>query len=121
MLAVAFLAVAAHAPPAPPSLPRVPTSHVQQQVYTALERAENCMKWLNPGCLKYARQPGAVRGPHGYAMFRELRDGQAALWCRVQVGRGQTVWEFLSGYNPGVENYPFRVAALVGLDLEAIL
>lgn len=79
------------------------------------------MKWLNPGCLKYTRQPGAERGPHGYAVFRKSIDGQAALWRRVQVGRGQTVWEFLSGYNPGVPNYPFWVAAVADLDLEAVL
>jgi hypothetical protein len=96
-------------------------NQVQQQVYKALSRAENCLKWLNPGCLKYARQLGAVRGPHWYAVFIKLQFGQEALWRRIQAGRGQTVLEFLSGYNPGIANYPFRVAAMTGLDLEGIL
>ena len=96
-------------------------SLVQQQVYSAISRVENCIKWLNPGCLKYAHQPEAARGPHGYAVFPRLIDGQAALWLRVQAGRGRTVWEFLSGYNPGVPNYPFWVAATTGLDLEDVL
>lgn len=122
-MAVALAAVLAGDAWAPAGVPSAPAtaSRAQQEVYAALVRVEHCVRWRNPGCLKYARQPGAARGPYGYAVFENLAAGEAALWRRVRAGRGQTVREFLSGYNPGVERYPQRVAVLAGLDLEAVL
>ena len=119
---VALVAAAALEANAPTSAQlrglRATTTRVQVQVYEALAKIENCTKWRNPGCLKYARQIGASVGRNRYAVFDTIEHGRLALWLRVQAGEGKTVLEFLSGYNPGVENYPWRVAVVAGLDLE---
>lgn len=115
-----LLAIAAvgslHAPAAPPY--KVP---VQQRLFDALSRVENCKVWRNPGCLRFARQAGAYRGPQGYAVFRSLFWGQRALRRQIKAGEGQTVFEFLHHYNPGYADYPFKVAAFAGLSLQEIL
>jgi hypothetical protein len=115
LLLLALSASCLHAPIGENCVVRIVS--VQQRLFDALGRAENCARWLNPGCLKFARQDGARRGPNGYAVFRTLVDGRRALRRRIARGRGQTVLEFLEGYNPGHVEYPGRVAALGGLEL----
>lgn len=91
---------------------------VQERLFQALSRAENCAAWRNPGCLMYAGQKGASLGPMGYAVFQTLEHGKVALRKRIVKGSGKTVREFLSGYNPGQKGYPAKVASLENLDLE---
>jgi hypothetical protein len=106
-----------HSPAGPPVV-RVP---VQQRLFTALSRFENCRAWRNPGCLRFAGQAGAVRGPGGYAVFRNLLFGERALRRQIEHGQGQTVFEFLTHYNPGHANYPARIASIAQLSLADVL
>ena len=119
VLLLALSASCLHAPIGEICAPRIVS--VQQRLFDALGRAENCARWLNPGCLKFARQEGARRGPNGYAVFRDVMDGRRALQRRIARGRGHTVLEFLKGYNPGHAEYSGRVAALGGLELWEVL
>ena len=70
---VALVAAAALEANAPTSAQlrglRATTTRVQVRVYEALAKIENCTKWRNPGCLKYARQIGASVGRNRYAVF----------------------------------------------------
>jgi len=100
-----------------PRLQPRPAFDVQVKLFMALERGENCRAWKNPGCLKYARQFGARLGPHGYAIFHTLRDGEMALIDRIKRSAGQTVDAFCRGYNPGRPKYLHYIASLAGLDL----
>lgn len=119
LLLVALSAGCLHAPMGEICAPHILS--VQERLFDALGRAENCARWLNPGCLKFARQEGARRGPNGYAIFRDVMDGRRALRRRIAHGRGHTVLEFLKGYNPGHAEYSGRVAALGGLELWEVL
>lgn len=93
----------------------------QEKLFQALSRAENCVVWQNPGCLKFARQPGARLGPKGYAIFDTLDQGKDALRKRISSRTGMTVGEFLKGYNPGQPTYAERVLSLTDLKLEDCL
>ena len=113
-LLIFVLSAALHAPPVPTGTPGV--SWVQRRLYSALTRIENCRAWNNPGCLKFAHQPGARRGPGGYAAFRSLVDGERALRDRIAMGAGRRVADFLERYNPKHKGYARRVEVLAGLD-----
>jgi hypothetical protein len=110
------LAAVLHAPPIPLCTPGV--SWVQQKLFDALSRFENCRAWNNPGCLKYARQPGARPGPHSYAIFRSFADGQRALRARIALRAGCKVGDFLARYNPDRKGYPEKIERLAHLDGE---
>ena len=114
LLAVSFTC---WAPPIPLNTPGVPW--VRQRLFRALSQVENCRVWNNPGCLKYARQLGARIGPHGYAIFQTLRDGQRALWKRIGPS-GVTVAHFLRRYNSRV-GYAEWVAAVAKVRLEDVI
>lgn len=104
--------------PAGPQVVRVP---VQQRLFTALSRLENCRSWHNPGCLKFAGQAGATRGPGGYARFRNRVLGERALRLQIARGHGLTVLAFLTRYNPEHADYPARVAAIAQLTFADVL
>lgn len=91
---------------------------VQERLFQALSKTENCIVWKNPGCLKFAKQPGAKRGPRGYAVFATLKQGEAALRRRITSRTGMTVGEFLKGFNPGRASYAKRVLSFADLNLE---
>ena len=112
MIAAALLALASPMPAAPA---------VQERLFVALSRAEGCVRWNNPGCLKFAGQAAAVRGPHGYAVFKTAAAGRQALLLRIEHGVGLSVREFLQRYNPGVPGYPAWVAAVGHLALDQVL
>ena len=79
------------------------------RLFEAISKTENCRKWNNPGCLKYAKQEGAKRGHRGYAVFKTVELGSAALMRRIEKYRGQKVGTFLKKYNPGVRGYVSKV------------
>jgi len=94
---------------------------VQDRLFNALARFENCAGLRNPGCLKFAGQLGARGGPSGYAVFQRLVDGERALRRQIARGQGRTVVEFLKRYNPVASGYPEKVAAFGRLGLEEVL
>ena len=105
------------APPITVNTPGVPW--VRQRLFRALSQVENCRMWNNPGCLKYARQMGARIGPHGYVIFRTLREGNRALWKRIGPS-GVTVAHFLKRYNPRA-GYAEWVAAVAKVRLDEVI
>lgn len=82
-----------------------------QRLFFAIARVENCRSWNNPGCLKFARQKGARRGPRGYAVFKTLALGRRALSLQIDRYKGMKVGHFLRKYNPGVRGYTRKVLA----------
>jgi hypothetical protein len=119
VLLLALSATCLHAPFAQRLAPRCPS--VQERLFDALARVENCAALRNPGCLKFAGQLGARRGPGGYAVFWRLVDGERALRRQIVRGQGRTVVEFLKRYNPVGSGYPEKVAAFGRLGLEEVL
>ena len=85
---------------------------VSDRLQSAISRAEACHKWNNPGCLMYAGQANATRGPGGYAVFKTPSSGRKSLRWQIRRHRGMTVAGFLRRYNPSVSNYAERVIAL---------
>jgi hypothetical protein len=102
-----------------PSLSYAPTWKPQRTVSSALvyaiSRIENCAKWNNPGCLRFARQLGARRGPDGYAVFKTATLGLRALKLQISRNKGSNVVDFLKRYNPEHAWYPGKVLKLAGL------
>lgn len=82
-----------------------------QKLFYAISKVENCRKWNNPGCLKFAHQKGANRGPNGYAVFKSKSLGEEALAARIEKGNGMNVGHFLRKYNPGKKGYVKKVLA----------
>ena len=119
VLLLALSATCLHAPFAQRLAPLSPS--VRERLFNALARFENCAGLRNPGCLKFAGQLGARRGPGGYAVFRRLVDGERALRRQIARGQGRTVVEFLKRYNPVGSGYPEKVAAFGRLGLEEVL
>ena len=115
-LLVFVLSAVLYAPPMPTGTPGV--AWVQQRLYGALTRIENCRAWNNPGCLKFAHQLGARKGPGGYADFQNPVDGERALKDRIARGAGRKVGEFLRHYNPKHRGYARKVEVLAGLEAD---
>jgi hypothetical protein len=112
LLATLFLLISlplvAHAPIKVFVVP--PKTRVVERLFQALSLIEHCMKWNNPGCLKFAGQAGAVENDLGYAVFRRLEQGELALRRRILRGRGLRVDLFLKRYNPEhADTYPTKV------------
>jgi len=82
---------------------------VSSRLFEALSKVENCANWNNPGCLKYAKQKGAKRGPRGYAVFKTKALGERALALQIQRHAGETIAEFVRHYNPKVKGYLKKV------------
>jgi hypothetical protein len=94
-----------------PLMAVAPDGSVASQLFSAISRVENCRKWNNPGCLKFARQKGARRGPKGYAVFKSRAFGERALLRQIERGHGMQVRHFLKKYNPGHPGYVKKVLA----------
>jgi hypothetical protein len=75
-----------------------------ERLERSIMRHENCQRWNNPGCLVYARQPGAVRVASGYARFQTQTEGRVALKrdLRGKLRRGMTVEQIMRAWNGGV-------------------
>ena len=98
-----------------PLVAKSPTlTPVGLRLKVAISRIENCKRWNNPGCLKYAKQLGAKRGPNGYAVFKTKELGERALVFQIQRYSGSTVRGFLVKYNPGVKGYVKKILAASG-------
>jgi hypothetical protein len=76
----------------------------------------------NPGNLMYAGQPGASRGPNGFAVFPDYQTGYQALLNQVNLdaSRGLTISQFANKYAPAAggndpATYAANLAAAVGL------
>jgi hypothetical protein len=83
------------------------------RVVTAISKAENCLRWSNPGCLR------AKNGE--YRVFESIEAGMRALEHEVIRRRGRTIRQILESYNPNVPGYPEFVARVGRLDLEEII
>ena len=59
-----------------------------------------CARLNNPGCLSYAKQPGARPGALGYAEFAKASDGWEALLndLRAKCRRGMTVSDIIDAW-----------------------
>lgn len=88
---------------------------VVDRLVAGLSKVENCAKWNNPGCLKYAKQFGARKGPRGYALFRSPAYGYRALRRQILRRKGKNVGSFLYNYNRGVPGYVQKVLLASGL------
>lgn len=88
---------------------------VVDRLISGLSKVENCVRWNNPGCLKYAGQFGARKGPRGYAVFRHPAYGYRALRRQILRRKGKKVGPFLNDYNRGVPGYVEKVLAASGL------
>src|ERR1017187_7180417 len=53
--------------------------YYRTRIIAAVARIENCIALRNEGCLRFAGQPGAKRGPRGFARFSTKARGRAAL------------------------------------------
>jgi hypothetical protein len=60
----------------------------------------------NPGNLRFAGQPGAVKGEGGFAKFSSVEQGVQALknQIRLDSSRGYTLGGFINKYAPPTEN-----------------
>lgn len=69
----------------------------------------------NPGNLKYAGQPGAVRGDKGFAKFPTPQAGFQALQNQILLDakRGHTLETFIYKYAPPKENNTLRYIAVL--------
>lgn len=88
---------------------------VRAHILKAISQLEHCMSLNNPGCLIYAGQQGAQRGPNGYAHFRSLELGQRAMerqWDRLQW---LPIREALGRYNPRNPRYADLVLERAGV------
>ena len=84
---------------------------VKARLIATQSRFEKCSKWNNPGCLKFARQPGAVRLPNGYARFSSLDNGYSALSVWWDRHGCRPVEKALRRYNPQREDYAAVILA----------
>ncbi len=91
----------------------------------------------NPGNLVYAGQPGATRGPNGFAVFDNYQDGLNALYnqlglyatgaCAACGGEPLTIAEMAAIYAPagqGSNNpdvYAANMAAALGVSPDTLL
>ena len=88
---------------------------VADRLIHGISKVENCVRWNNPGCLKYAGQLGAKKGPRGYAVFVDPYFGHLALRRQVLRYKGRRAGTFLINYNRGVPGYVEKVLAASGL------
>jgi hypothetical protein len=83
----------------------------------AVSKIENCIKLNNPGCIRYAKQEGAIRDWKGYAQFDTIANGRLALhrwWLRRRCTPAACA---LYKYNqPDGTAYIRRVLLLAGLE-----
>ncbi len=105
-------------PPAP--LPLDLRHAVRQRLIKTVGRLENCRKWKNQGCLKYAAQPGARRGPSGYAKFHFAEDGDVALAAWFDDHACLSVGQMLHIYNAR-DGYVERVLAMAQVPGDVVL
>jgi hypothetical protein len=88
---------------------------VADRLIHGLSKVEHCVRWNNPGCLKYAKQLGAKRNRRGYAVFVDPYFGYLALRKQVLRRKGRKVGPFLNDYNRGIPGYVEKVLAASGL------
>ena len=88
---------------------------VRSRIISTQARFENCAALKNPGCLKFAGQPGATRGRNGYARFSSLENGYRALY-RWWDRRGcAPVGKSLGRYNPSRADYAAVILGAAGV------
>lgn len=87
------------------------------RIVQTVGRLENCASLFNPGCLRYAKQAGAVPGPGGYARFESLQLGHEALISWWERHGCLSLEDALGVYNPVRSDYAevvLRTAQLPG-------
>jgi hypothetical protein len=80
-----------------------------------ISKYENCVKWNNPGCLIYKRQPGSKGNKRGFAEFDTLQEGKQALEndIRAKLARGMSVGEILEVWCNGECGYEDKIIDLL--------
>lgn len=90
-------------------------------ILAAVARVENCAALKNPGCILYAHQCGADRGPHGYARFKNIAMGQRALVNWWDQHGCIALDEALRVYNPANPQYARVVLKLAGVPKDTVI
>lgn len=82
---------------------------------------ENCRAWRNSGCLRYAAQAGARRGPGNYAVFDTTENGDAALMKWWDRHGCLSLRDALGVYNSARSDYAQVVLAAAQLPGDLII